>query len=379
MLPQEKIHKAFAQAQEKVHKARVNLILDYSFFGTLALRLKSVEDNTQDTFYTDGKVIGYNSEFVDSLSLPEVTTILCHEILHCACMHMFRRGNRDDEKWNRACDYVVNDLLVRNNFKLPDNALLDSQYSGKCAEDVYNLLPQDDSDNDTGKGKTNPFGEVRDFPGDNESEKNEAEGNFQIAIKMADKIAKSRGVNVGISEDVAQVTSTKVDWQNMLRKFVSESSKNDYTMSRPNKRYVWQGLYLPSLYSQEIGEIVIAVDTSASVSKDELDGFLTEISSILAEVQPKKTIILHCDSKIHDIEEYEQGEEIKSNFFKGRGGTRFEPVFEYIENEGIQPNCLIYLTDLESTFDKIENPCYPVLWVSTRKDLEAPIGETIYL
>jgi len=363
---------------EKIQKARINLVLDNPFFGTLLFQLRSFEDNSQETFYTDGKVIGYNSDFVDSLTLSEVSAVLCHEILHCACMHIFRRGNRDHEKWNHACDYVVNDLLVKNGFTLPNGALLDYTYSGKCAEDVYNLLPHDEGDSNY-SGKPNPFGEVRDFPGNSESETNKAEGDFKITVKMADKMAKSKGVNIGISEDVAKVKSNSVDWKNMLRKFVADSSKNDYTMKMPNKRYAWQGLYLPSLYSEEVGEIVIGVDTSASISQDELDSFFAEISNIVSEVKPKKTTILHCDREIHSIQEYFAGDEIENSGFKGRGGTSFNPVFNYVDEENIIPNCMIYLTDLDASFKNIEIPFYPVLWVSTVKYSVAPFGETIHL
>ena len=367
---------------EKLKKAKIDLALTHPFFGVLLVKLPLKKDSSQPTFYTDGKIIGYNPDFAQSKSVAELKTILCHEVLHVACLHPWRRGAREPRKFNIACDYAINSILEKNKFLMPDEALLDPQFSGKCAEEIYNKIP-DPPNNNQGQGKDNTggFGEVRDYPGESQAEMEQAAMDMEISAQYAEKMAKGYGIDPGLSQALAEIKGKKLDWPNMLRKFMTDIYKSDYSFSRPCRRYLPHGLFLPDLYSRELGMVVLAVDTSASVSQDELNGFFSEINAIMQECNPRETMLIQCDAGIQSVETYGKGD-IPTPEVKGRGGTSFVPVFKKMVDDGLEPACLIYLTDLGVNWGEItENikPTYPTIWVSTNHHSMAPFGETLYI
>src|SRR5262245_29278110 len=135
--------KLTADAYQRMSRARTQLVLDYPFFGSLSLRLDLVADNTCQTAYTNGRIIGFSPAFVMSLSTAEVLGLLAHEVLHCTNGHCWRRDNRDPKRWNIACDYAINGQLIESGFTLPAGALINPQYSDRFAEWIYDRLPQD--------------------------------------------------------------------------------------------------------------------------------------------------------------------------------------------------------------------------------------------
>ena len=129
------------KTKDKISKARAGLILDQPFFGSLSLKLILKEDRTCETAWTDGVSLGYNPAFIDELHLDQVKGLLAHEVMHCACAHNTRRGNRDGKRWNIAADYAINPLLNEAGFALPPGVLFDFSYKGKSADEIYTLLP----------------------------------------------------------------------------------------------------------------------------------------------------------------------------------------------------------------------------------------------
>src|SRR6516165_9586185 len=126
---------------QKLARARVRLILEQAFFGTLALRLKLVPGNLP-TMATDGSRAVYNPTFVDQLKPAELEGTLAHEVLHCALGHHCRRGERDPELWNQAADFAINPILLGNGFTLPVGALVDPAFNNLSAEEIYARLLQ---------------------------------------------------------------------------------------------------------------------------------------------------------------------------------------------------------------------------------------------
>src|SRR5438046_5152215 len=133
---------------EKLTKARMSLLLNEPFFASLLLRLKFVRNDNIPTACVDGKTLTYSGKYVDGLTVPELTTVLAHEVLHCALGHFARRGARDLKDWNYATDYAINESLQEINekaqasskappFPFPQGALLNKQHRGKSAEEIY--------------------------------------------------------------------------------------------------------------------------------------------------------------------------------------------------------------------------------------------------
>lgn len=361
-------------SQDKITKARIGLILDHVFFGQLIMRLAPKKDNACPTMWTDGKFIGYGEKFVDKLSIPELTGALAHEVLHCVFDHTSRRNNRDKQIWNIAGDYAINQILIDSELTLPKDQLLDSKYKGKSVDEIYNIIYKDEKEkqgNSKGQGdKSDPggCGEVRD------ANNSTIQDDWKVAVTQAANAAKRAGKLPGsLKELIDEVVNPKVGWKELLRRFVESSAKNDYTWMRPNRRYTQSGLYLPSLHSEQLN-IAIAIDTSASITKELLTQFVSEINAVSKEFTAYITVIC-CDTKINSVQDFTPYDEIKIEI-KGRGGTKFSPVFAHIEEKALTPKCLIYLTDLEC-FDFGQAPEYPVLWISPKDNNKVPFGEVI--
>src|SRR5205823_1535304 len=123
-----------------------------------------------------------------------------------------------------------------------------------------------------------------------------------------------------------------------------------------------------------LGEIVIAVDTSASIGAAELEQFAGEISAISEETQPEAINVVYCDAAVQSTQQLGPSEPVRLEP-KGGGGTDFRPVFHWVAESDLTPVCLIYLTDL-CCESYPEVPEYPVLWVTDSRRT-APFGETL--
>lgn len=390
---------------DKVSKARAGLVLDHPFFGSLALRQKLVEDPTCDTAWTDGKTMGFSPSFVDKLPLDQLKGVLAHECLHVGNAHHARRGARDHRKWNQACDYAINKLLVDCGFSLPSGALLGMDGS---AESIYARMPDPPKGGNGGKGKgkgpqggnpgkpgqgdpddqpgTDPggCGEVRDAPGKDGGKANQvdmaqAEAEAKVATSQAAAVARACGKLPGALKGfVEELLEPQVDWRTELRRFLAQASKNDYTWKRPNSRYLAGGFYLPSLYSEELPPLVVAVDTSGSVSDTELVQFASEISAIRSEGGASRIDVVYVDTQVQGHQSFEAEDEIKIKY-AGRGGTRFTPAFDWADQQEEIPSAFIYLTDGEAYDFPPSPPEYPVLWIiiGQNRSFAPPFGEVI--
>jgi predicted metal-dependent peptidase len=417
-------------AAQKLIKARVRLILGQAFFGTLSLRLKLVPGSLP-TMATDGSRIVYNPAFVDQLKPAELEGTLAHEVLHCALGHQSRRGERDPELWNQAADFAINPILLGNGFTLPAGALIDPALNNLSAEEIYARLlqrrspggeapKQDPGQTSAGGGmdnglqeaqgtgmpdpKASPrqsqvgektgglpnpesirsggFGEVWDATDEQGhpaslAEKRRQEHEWSIAAEQALRSAKACGHEpAGIERPLSESRQSRQDWRAILRDFVAATTPSDYRWSPPNRRYIASGLYLPSVERRGLGEIVIAVDTSGSIGKLELEQFAGEILASSEEARPEAIHVVYCDAAVQSAQQFGPSEPVRLEP-KGGGGTDFRPTFEWVAENDIAPVCLIYLTDL-CCDSYPEAPEYPVLWV-TDSHRTAPFGETVQI
>ena len=124
----------------RIQKARTALVLDHPFFGSLLFRLKDCECRSIQTMATDGVSLYYNPDFVETLNAATLAGTLAHEVMHPALHHHVRRSGRDPKRWNMACDFAINPLLVDAGLNLPEGVLLDNRFRGMSAEQIYNLL-----------------------------------------------------------------------------------------------------------------------------------------------------------------------------------------------------------------------------------------------
>lgn len=374
------------EVAHKLTKARAALIMDQPFFGTLALRLILVERFDIPTLAVDGKHIFYNPDFIAKLELPLVKSAVAHEVMHCVLDHVTRRGDRDPEGWNIAGDYVGNAILKDAGFQLGDGWLYDPQYNGMTTDHVYSLLPKTGGKGGGGSAPpgtssdsfwtpdspNGPLCDVMQTPFDDREL--EAQ-DWKVATIQAANAAKAQGRLTGaLQRFVDEITDTKVDWKEQLRRFITERSKEDYSWTHANRHFLSQGIYIPSLYSETMGEVVIVIDTSGSIDDPTLKAFASEIEAIRDNARPARTHVIYCDCSIDHVAEFEVNDLFRIETHGG-GGTDFRPPFEYVNEHSIRPACLVYLTDLYGSWPD-HPPEYPVMWVCTT-DRECSWGETL--
>ena len=392
---------------KKLKDAVNSLILSNPLFAGILIQQKFVEDNSEGnpTFSVDGKTFAYNSSFADSLSFDECKAVCAHEAMHLALLHHVRMGKRDCENWNKATDFAINSELAKQGFKLPKDALLDAKFADKSAEDIYRELAQaqkpksnpqnhpkpsqngkqsqpnsGQSQPSQGQGKPsngNPsqgqangqgapsMGQVKPSPIPNAKA---AEAKAKGQIEKAMSIARMAGSLPACTERAIKASeSPRMDWREILHRFFQEITQRDYSFTSPNSRFLNRGIILPSLRSRDIGRIILAVDTSGSVSDSEVSAMVSEMQNCMetycdAGLSDGLTVI-YCDAAVTGEETLYSGDVANP---KGGGGTMFAPVFERLANDLGNAACLVYLTDgyCGDSMDSLAklSPSFPVLW-----------------
>lgn len=418
------------QAEEIVKKVKTQFVINERFFATILSNLGSVEDKTCKTMWTDGKSIGYNPQYITSLPEVKLLGLTLHELLHVTNRHHLRRNGRDSKEWNICCDYSINPVVLSLGYELPEGLLFDEAYIGKSPEEIFNIRrkkkqekgdqkkqekeekgdQQEEGGDESNKEKSNQedensgdgdsedsesiggegegrkeeeaglIGEVRDMKNEDgsllsEADLTEAEVVTKIMIASAANISEksAKGSSKALSKIIKDLKSAKQDWRAELMEYFQQYAKNDYTWSVPNRRYIHAGLYLPSIRNQEVGNVVLVLDSSGSTTH--LNSvFLSEMRSLMETINMTVTVII-CDDQVREVREDVSSDEIESVELKGFGSTDFRPPFKWLEEQGIDPNLLIYFTDL-CCYSFPQEPEYPVIWASWGKD-NAPFGRVI--
>jgi predicted metal-dependent peptidase len=207
-----------------------------------------------------------------------------------------------------------------------------------------------------------------------ENELNTLSSKWRVTVSEAEYLAND--LTAKDKEDLhTLLQSPRVNWREELRDFVVRNIRRGYSWLQPDRRFVYRNYYLPSRETKNIDTIVLAIDTSASMTVKELELIGSEINIIAKEVRPSNIMVIYCSTEVAQVDEFKQDEEIELNV-TDRGGTRFSPVFTYLEDNGITPDCCIYLTDMECE-DFGPEPPYPVLWASTTSRGIAPWGQVL--
>lgn len=365
------------EAYDQLVRARCALILNQPFFGTLALRLQLKEDNSIPTLAVDGRTMFYNAQFVKSLNANLTKAAVAHEVGHCVFNHIGRRAGRDPRLWNCAGDFVINDMLKQSGFSLGEGWLYNPAYSGMTADHIYDLLKQEAGDGGGGggggEGPGDPLCDIRDGEGGGQIDPVLA-NEWKIATIQAAAAAQAQGnLPAPMKRFVDELVGSKIDWRAMLRQFIVEMARDDYSWMRSNRRFAAHGLHLPGLYSEQMGEIAVVVDTSGSIDQVTLSAFAAEIDAIRAQARPSKTYVIYCDADVQHVDEFTPTDEFKIEAHGG-GGTDFRPPFTWLEERSITPRCLVYLTDMLGPFG--DEPSYPVMWCATTNH-QGPWGVTV--
>jgi predicted metal-dependent peptidase len=358
-------------------KAKVSIVAQHPFFASILLKRKLIVDETIPTAGVDQRgQIYYNPTFTESLSVDQLVFLLCHEVGHVIGQHASRRGTRHAKKWNIAGDAWINDMLADQSIGQTIQGGVNMPGSkDRTVDAIYNDLP-DMPDEGQGPGGTGDDLLDRGSPlTQEEADKIDAETRVEIA--QAAQAAKAVGKLKGkLAEVVAELIDPGTPWHEILERYMVAFTKGDYSWARPNRRFA-PSHYLPSVGRvQHCGEVVIQVDVSGSITQTELSYYNGHMQRILEQCNPERVHVLYTDTSVAKHVVFEQGEEFALEFYSG-GGTDMEAGFSYLDEQGINPEVFVCLTDGYTGFDPANSPAYPVVWCIS-SDVTAPYGENVH-
>jgi len=358
-------------AREKLITARIGLLLKAPFFGNLATRMKLINaDEWCGTAATDGRNFYYNSNFVNKMPLKQVEFLVGHEVLHAVYDHMGRRQDRDPKVANIAADYCVNADLIEQRIgeKITVcGVLYDPKYNGLSYEEVYDLIMEnaDKIDIDElekmmldehldGDGDDEGEGGDGDKPGDGKGrpklsadEKKAIRDEIKEAMIQAAQAVGAGNLPGGVKRLIKDLTEPMIGWKELLEQQVQSTIKNDYTFSRPGRKSWHMDAILPASKPGETIDVVIGIDTSGSITDNDLKIFLSEIKGIMESYDEYKIHVFGWDTAVHNSGTFTNDnlEDIAGFSPGGGGGTDPHCVWEHLIEQGIEPTKLIMFTD----------------------------------
>lgn len=448
----------FETADERlVSESIQDLLLDSerptaAFYASCALHLNPVSTRRVERMVTDGTALWYNPEWFRSLTPDQRKAVVAHEVTHCVLRHPYRRGDRELDLYNVACDHVTNLILTTEGYDLPGNPYRDGRFINQSVEAVYATLDAErqqktpsvdqpepdeehepdengtgDESSDSGSDSDNPGDETDqdgddstgtgDDPGDGDGNGPSSEplpgcdtGSFvdpdqtkQAAdehgdqgpppmtesdwqntveqIALTARLAGSMGS--GADRALKAARQPQVDCWSYLKDRLRSAVPTGRTWAKSNRRFTSSGLYLPGKRRDTVGPIIVAIDTSGSVSQEMLDSAGVHLTAINHELQPESVTVLQCDAAIQgEPMVFGPEDDIVLGKLKGGGGTLFKPIFDYISANDLEPLGIIVITDTYN-YDLEELPppdcnvviwAYPI-WVNSPK--AQPFGELL--
>lgn len=359
----------------RLSSSQLRLRVRHPFFATLLMFADTEVSQAIDTAATDGKKILLNESFVLDLSNDEFDGLLVHEVLHMALLHHARRRAREPMRWNIACDIVINGMIEEAGMILPSGAIYDRTLSQLSSEDVYERLPS---------SKHHDLQIEIDLLGDGNSMSQDelkaywssASAQASVVVDRAISSARFAGLNpFGASREWREVSEPELDWGTLLWRFMVRTP-TDY--SGYDRRFVGRGLYLDAVDGESVCAVV-CVDTSASVSTEELSAFLAELQSIVRSYPNIECDLYFADAELYGPHKVNDLEDIPKP--RGGGGTSFAEFFNAIGNSSSfadghnEHRLAIYMTDGYAPFPP--QPEFPVLWILTSGGIdtaEVPYG-----
>jgi predicted metal-dependent peptidase len=353
---------------------------------------------------TDGANLILNPDTFFMMPLDERVFVVAHEILHCVLNHcalnyfMRRQGGvkyvdgtslpYDHEVMNIAMDLVINDTLIHDKIGTFPKCGVHDPSMGTRAESYLDVYRKFDKDGKGGGGKSSGMkgkgfdvlldpgaGQGKD-PGQAAQGRNQAAWDTAVAAALAS--AKLQGkLPAGLERLLSEVIDPQVTWQDHIRAFFARRvGGSGYDWHKADRRLITRGIVAPQRSGNGCDVIVVGIDTSGSIGQRQLDTFFGELKGIIGDLQPEMVYVLWIDSKLHKVDECTDVEDVGGLKPAGGGGTDFRPAFDWIEQEGITPDCLVYMTDGLGTF--ADEPKYPVLWCAIKGyNVTYPFGDVV--
>jgi predicted metal-dependent peptidase len=389
------------------------------FWGAIVLGLRWVEDPAIGTMATDGTNLILNPFWCEKIGIERTTATLAHEASHIVCKHHLRMAARPIRRWNVACDLAINPPLVRDNWKLPEDLLFDKRFDRWTAERIDAFLAaeeksraenqqnQGNSGSDQGNstsgsqdnqqqnnaasatsqqrdsragpdqaepgigtsGRLQPastWGEIR--PAADENGKPLSPAGIRVAeakldrnIAQAARMARQAGQDGAWLEEIVHASQQRPDWEGRFAREFAGIAQARQAWSRPNRRHIQNGLWLPGRRKSGSGEVAFVVDTSGSIDAVTLAKIAGAAVGVVEETGPSRLVMIQCDSSVKDVQEFGPGDAPHDIVVRGRGGTRLQPAFDWIA-ANMDADAIVYATDLDSV-DQPSDPGVAVTWL----------------
>lgn len=342
------------ELEGQLSKAKIELMAkpDTAFFVSICMGLVHLFAPV-GTACTNGRWIKYDPEFWQKQSRSQQVGLMLHKLLHVAFNHMDRLKERDASRWNVACDYVINLMIIDRGFQLPEGGLLDEQYRDMSAEQVYHSLEPEDCQ-DAPDHLEPPDGPPEEW----------AEELDQILTQakiQSEAHEDAPGTIPGEIEFYLQrLLTPKLSLKHQLKRYFNDFARNDYTYAKRNPRF--RKVIMPTMHSPSMGEVAVAVDASYSVTDDEFDRQIGEVGGIIRDTKPDKLTLIAFDREIRSEANVKNLRELSRVKFAGRGGTSIAPVMEWANER--KPRVLVVFSDGGFHFTtNTPKPRVPVLWL----------------
>jgi len=396
-------------AELKLKKAHIRLMRHPEtclYSGIILLGDTQVVDGDDEipTACTDGINTYYGREFLNGLTIEEVAGLVLHENFHKLLKHIARHKDldaKDPMLANIAMDFVVNDIIMnlkdKTLAKLPDGALYDPMFHDWSVRQVFDYLWKERekglSNNEQSNQERKPSTSKRGQPLDKHDRKGkqgkdglggnnltpdqqrELERKINEGLQQGGILAGKFGVD--IPRVIKDQMEPEITWDGVLDDFWAGIMRgvDEFTYSRLNRRRLGDDLYLPSSYSETVGRMVFAIDTSGSIDNEQISRVAARISNLCELYPPESVIVLWWDTRVHAEQRFEPHE--YTNIAKllkpmGGGGTHVSCVSDYMNERNIDSDGVIVFTDgyVERNV-KWEVAC-PTLWLVTRSNSFMP-------
>jgi predicted metal-dependent peptidase len=394
-----------------LQKIKYNLIqtkkAETYYYGHVLFCMRTEWTDKVKTAGVDGKTLFINPVWFLALSVAQAIGLMAHEMLHIILRHitMFDVFNRrvfhistEHRLWNYAGDHHINLGLKKSNYELPDGGLCDPRFEGMATVEIYRMLHDeykaDPCPGCTGSGIgadgtpcpcLDGDGDVIFIDGNGASAERKAQEIDLIAkkaiIKAGIATQAHKSVSWGdmpssISRLVTEVEAPKLDFPSLLWNYMSVYKQDDYSYRRPNRRYLSQGLYMPTLYSESLCNLAIVFDLSGSVDDHTTSIFYKALCIVKEQLNPEEITLVQFDTCVFSETVIRDMHDICNLKFSGGGGTYIGPVVEWINKN--KPEVTLIFTDgfFSPQQERFESD---VIWIiQGNEDFRADQGRIIH-
>jgi len=378
-------------AQDRLKKVHVDIMRHKTWCAVSGLLAcgKTTIDATIPTACTNGWDTRYSPTFVDSLTEQELRFVVLHENAgHKAYKHLMvwrMLWERNAKLANIAADHFVNLALVETDagegfIKMPKIGIQpETRFHGMSVVQIFRILEQE-GDSDDGEGGM----DEHDWDGASEhtEEQQAAQGKeIERAMRQGEILRKTRGDGAGNKSGVfGDLLTPKIDWRKALRDFITETcaGRDESSWAKPNRRFLSEDVYMPSMVGNTLTELVIGFDTSGSCFHSaEMDRFVAEVTTIIEDIKPGKCHVVYWDTQVAGMQTFEDGQFAVQDLKPvGGGGTDGSVLFDYLREQRINPQAIVQFTDgYVGDWGKSD---WPTLW-AVSSSISAPYGTTVHI